>query len=284
MLRFILDVLLLRRLIESRSVRRFVLFVFALLFAAIGVAVHTLARSLLPPPERLSEHHEVAGFLMGVVGVLYSVVLGFLVGAVWTNFAAAQQTSDLEAGYVSDAFNFAAQLPPSQARPLQRVIAQYAIAVRSEDWLSKPSSESNVATSRLLAQAVHLTDTVPPSSRSSNAAQVLERAAIRDSLLNSLRSIGDSRRLRVVQSGSRLPAGMLEALILGAALVVTFTFFFGVRSYLKQMVMTALLTGSIGLFFGLILELSTPYSGGIPVSRDAWSVVIASNHMADYAR
>jgi hypothetical protein len=77
---------------------------------------------------------------------------------------------------------------------------------------------------------------------------------------------------------------MLEALVLGAVFVITFTFFFGVRSYAKQMSMTALLAGSIGLFFGLIIELSQPYSGGITVSRGEWDVVIAGNHLADYAR
>ena len=256
---------------------------FAVTFAAVGVLTHTLVRRFLPPPEKLSEHHEVAGFLVGVVGVLYSVVLGFLVGAVWTNFSTAQQTADLEAGYVADAFNYAAELPPSQGRPVQRLIAQYALAVKGEDW-SHPSIEDAVATGELLARAVRIVVTTPPSANSSSPAQVLENAAVRDSLLGSLRSIGDSRRLRIVQSSSHLPAGMLEALVLGAIFVLTFTFFFGVRSYLKQMSMTALLAGSIGLFFGLIIEFSQPYSGGITVSREAWSIVIAGNHMADYAR
>jgi hypothetical protein len=256
---------------------------FAVIFAAVAVLSHTLIRRFLPPPEKLSEHHEVAGFLVGVVGVLYSVVLGFLVGAVWTNFSAAQQTADLEAGYVADAFNYAAELPPSQRRAVQQLVAQYAIAVKREDW-SDPSIESNDATGELLARAVRIVTTTPPSTKNSSSAQVLESAAVRDSLLASLRSIGDSRRLRIVQSSSHLPAGMLEALVLGAVFVVTFTFFFGVRSYVKQMSMTALLAGSIGLFFGLIIELSQPYSGGITVSRDAWSVVIAGNHLADYAR
>jgi hypothetical protein len=255
---------------------------FAVTFAAVGVLTHTLVRRFLPPPEKLSEHHEVAGFLVGVVGVLYSVVLGFLVGAVWTNFSTAQQTADLEAGYVADAFNYAAELPLSQRRPVQRLIAQYAIAVKREDW-SHPSTEGYDATGELLTRAVRIVTAPPPSTKNSSPAQVLESAAVRNSLLGSLRSIGDSRRLRIVQSSSHLPAGMLEALVLGAVFVVAFTFFFGVRSYLKQMSMTALLAGSIGLFFGLIIELSQPYSGGITVSRAAWSLVIAANHLADYA-
>jgi Protein of unknown function (DUF4239) len=243
---------------------------FAAAFAAVAILAHSLARRILPPPERLSEHHEVAGFLMGVVGVLYSVVLGFLVGTVWTAFASAQQTTDLEAGYVADAFNFAGQLPMPGRGSLQRLIARYAIVVRNADW-SSPHQRGADRSGELLGSAVRITASLPANT-------------IRDSLLESIRSIGDTRRLRLVQAASRLPAGLLEALLLGAVFVVTFTFFFGVRSYIKQMTMTALLAGSIGLFFGLIVELSTPYSGAIQVSRAAWALVIANNHLEDFSR
>jgi hypothetical protein len=255
---------------------------FATVFAAVAIFAHSLFRRFVATPERLSEHHEVAGFLMGVVGVLYSVVLGFLVGAVWTGFSAAQQTADLEAGYVSDAFNFAGQLRSPQARGVQRLLARYAIVVRSADWSAPPSPNGDL-TSRLLGQAVRLAvASYPP--RYASSAEVLEQNTIRSALIDSLRSIGDTRRLRLVQSRSRLPAGMLEALILGAAAVIVFTFFFGVRSYAKQMIMTALVAGTIGLFFGLVIELSTPYSGSIQVSRSAWTVVIQSNRLTQFAK
>ncbi|MBV9719332.1 MAG: DUF4239 domain-containing protein [Candidatus Eremiobacteraeota bacterium] len=255
---------------------------FASIFAAIAVAAHTALRRVLPSPERLSEHHEVPGFLMGVVGVLYSVVLGFLVGTVWTAFASAQQTADLEAGYVADAFNFAAQLSPPQSTRLQRLLARYALAVRDEDWSVAPAGKD--ASGAVLYEAVRVAVAVPPARQNASSAAILESNTIRTALIDSLRQIGDTRRLRFVQSQSRLPEGMLEALILGAAAVVAFTFLFGVRSYAKQMIMTALLAGSIGLFFGLVVELSTPYSGAIHVSRDALELVIANNHMAAFAK
>jgi hypothetical protein len=256
---------------------------FAAVFAAAAVLAHSILRPLLPPPERLSQHHEVAGFLMGVVGVLYSVVLGFLVGTVWTAFAAAQQTADLEAGYVADAFNFAGQLPPPQRIQLQRVLAGYAIEVRKANWSAARGQAVDPA-AVFLNSAVRITVTVPPPPRNANAAQIRESSAIRDSLLDSLRSIADTRRLRLIQAASHMPAGMLEALVLGAMIVIAFTFFFGVRSYAKQMAMTALLAGSIGLFFGLIVELSTPYSGSIQVSRHAWDVIIDTNRMQELSR
>lgn len=255
---------------------------FAAVFAAVAVVAHSLLRRRGPDQERLAEHHEVPGFLMGVVGVLYSVVLGFLVGTVWTSFAAAQQTTDLEAGYVADAFNFAGQMPAPQRGSLQRIIARYALAVRDQKWSQAPPSR-NDPTASLLYEAVRVTVEVP-AEHNVTSAQILERNTIRGALLDTLRQLGDARRLRYVQSQTWLPPGLIEALLLGAAFVITFTFLFGVRSYAKQMTMTALLAGSIGLFFGLVIELSTPYSGSIHVSRDSLNFVIDSNHMADFAK
>jgi hypothetical protein len=258
-----------------------VLPLFSLAFAAVAVGIHSLLRPFLSA-ERLSEHHEVAGFLMGVVGVLYSVVLGFLVGTVWTSFSTAQQTSDLEAGYVGDAFNYAGQLrdPTARAR-VEQLVARYAVEIR-DDWFAGRRS-ANDPGGAILRRAVQATLTIPAAAKSVSAADMLEGSAIRTALLDTLRSVGDARRLRLVQSTSRLPAGMLEALLLGAAMVIAFTFFFGVRRYGKQMMMTGLLAGSIGLFVGLVVVLSTPYSGPLQVSRDAWTFVIESNHLADYA-
>jgi len=256
---------------------------FAGIFAALAVATHTLLRPILPPAERLSEHHEVPGFLMGVVGVLYSVVLGFLVGTVWNSFAAAQQTTDLEAGYVADAFNFAGQLQPPQREELQRIIARYALAVRDQNWSATPRDRHD-PTAALLYDAVRVTVQLPTQAKNSGSAQILESNSIRSALIDSLRQLGDARRLRFVQSQAWLPPGLIEALLLGAAFVIAFTFLFGVRSYAKQMVMTGLLAGSIGLFFGLVIELSTPYSGSIHVSRDSLTFVIENNHLANFAK
>jgi uncharacterized protein YacL len=254
---------------------------FAIVFAAVAVAAHSIVR-LFFSPERLSKQHEVAGFLMGVVGVLYSVVLGFLVGTVWTGFASAQQTTDLEAGYVADAFNFASHVQGPQRRELQRLIARYALYVRNA-WPAA-SREGRNRSGAILLDTVNVTLALPASPKSASPGRVLEANSIRDELLQSLRNVGDNRRLRLVQSQSRLPPGMLEALILGAAMVIAFTFFFGVDSYFKQIAMTALLAGSIGLFFGLIIELSTPYTGSIQVSRDALTFVIDNNRLTEFAR
>ena len=250
---------------------------FILLFAGAGVAAHAIFRRFVSQ-KSLIEGHEVAGFIVAVVGVLYSVVIGFLVGAVWTDFSSAQETSNAEAGYVSDAYNLAGLLVQPQHKGVQRLIARYAIQVRDVE-LSQAPKTGVEDSAHLLLHAVGLTATMPPPPESAGFGRILENNTIRTEVLENLRHIGDSRRQRLVQSQDRLPPGMLEAMTLGAVMVIAFAFLFGVEGFFKQMVMTALLAGSIGLFFGLVIELSLPYSGAVEISRDAWNDVIAANHL-----
>ncbi len=255
---------------------------FALVSAGLAILAHVIFRKFVPP-ERLLEQYDVAGYLVAVVGVLYSVVLGFLVGTVWTAFATAQQTTDLEAGYVSDAFGFATQLAQPERHEIERTLARYALQVRDSELRAGIAGGTERRSLVLLDRAITLTVQMPPPAHAGNGV-LLENNTLRSALIGDLRNVGDTRRLRYVQSQSRLPAGMLEALVLGALMVIAFAFFFGVRGLFKQMAMTGLIAGSIGLFFGLILELSTPYTGAIQVSRDAWTLVITTNDFVKLAR
>ena len=255
---------------------------YAAVFALIALGAHLVFRRFVPP-EKLMEQHDVAGYLVAVVGVLYSVVLGFLVGTVWTAFAAAQETTNMEAGYVADAFGFAARWEQPKRAELLREIARYAVVVDDVELPPSGGERSDPRAPRLLSHAIDIA-LFAPAPKSPNPSVMLQNSAIRTELVQNLRNIGDSRRLRIVQSRDRLPTGLLEALVLGAIMAMGFVFLFGMKNAVQQMAMTVLMAGSIGLFFGLVLELSTPYSGSIHVSDDAWTYVIDNNHLIELAK
>ncbi|HVN70344.1 MAG TPA: hypothetical protein VMU38_11935 [Candidatus Binatia bacterium] len=256
---------------------------YVFIFAAVAVTIHSIFRKFVPA-DLLIEQHEVAGFLVSVVGVLYSVVLGFLVAAVWGGFTAAQQTTDLEAGYLSDAFNFAGQVREPSRERIQRLLARYAIDVRDSDPAYAEHGAQDPRGLALLTQAVHATLAMPPAPPNATLGEALDSNTIRTALIGSLRNVGDMRRIRLVQTQSHLPRVMYVSLLVGAAMVLAFALFFGVRSYFKQMAMTALVAGAIGLFLGLVVELSTPYAGTFTVSRDAWTFVIENNQLEKFAK
>ena len=254
---------------------------FGLAFGALAVLAHWLFR-LFVPSERLSGHNDVAAALVSVVGVLYSVVLGFLVGTVWTSFDTAQQTADQEARYVENAFSFASELPEPVGTRVQSRIAQYAIEVRNVEWTDLSHGQSDPRARALLNDAIQkaLAISAPANAQ---PGEVLKVESVVDATVENLRSVANNRAMRLAQARDRLPFAVFEALVLGALAVITFVFLFGVKPIVLQMTMTAIVAGCIGLFFGLIVDLNAPYAGPIRVSPDAWTSMIQSSHFDSFA-
>ena len=255
---------------------------FAATAAIIAVLAHRCFRAFVPT-ERLSAHHDVTGALASVVGVLYSVVLGFLVGTVWTSFDAAQQTADEEAWHVANAFGFASELPEPARSRVQNLIARYAVEVRDVEWHNLSQGQSDPQARSLLNDAIRNTLAVSPPGNVPPG-QVLKAESVVDATTNSLRNVSNYRAARIAQARDRLPQVVFEALILGALMVMAFAFLFGVRPVVLQMTLTALLAGCIGLFFGLIVDLNSPYSGPIRVSTEAWNSIIQSDRLESIAK
>src|SRR3954454_14841380 len=52
----------------------------------------------------LEEHHEVAGFILAVVGVVYAVLLAFVAVSTWEQFESARSATDREAALVEGVY------------------------------------------------------------------------------------------------------------------------------------------------------------------------------------
>jgi hypothetical protein len=256
------------------------LILFVVVPAALTVVVHVLVRRVIPP-EKLSPHHEVAGFLVAVIGVMYAVVLGFVVVTVWTAFDTAQQTADLEAGYVADAFNLARALPEPERTRVKRDLAAYAVQVRDVEFQTMGDGVQDPQAFGRLADAVRTMLAMPPAQ--GTLGQVLRGQSRYEAVVSAIRQVADTRRLRFIEARSKLPRAMYLALILGGLMVLVFVFLFGVESGAIQLTMTATVAGCIGLLIGLVVEFNAPYSGAIRVTPEAWTLVIDGNHFADVA-
>lgn len=255
---------------------------FVAVSAGAAIGAHALFRRIVPH-ERLIAHHDVAGFLVAVVGVLYAVVLGFVVVTSWSAFDSAQQNADLEAGAVGDAFGFAQMLPEPRRSDMRKMLAAYAIEVRDHEWDAMLRGRQDPNARALLvraAEALGETGAKP----SATFDEALNRETTRQAVAASLRDITDNRRLRLIQA-DRLPAPTLWlALLLGGLIVIAFVFLFGVEDIVLQLVMTGLVAGCIGLLLGVVVEFGAPYSGLLRVSPDAWTYVIENNHFASIAK
>jgi hypothetical protein len=258
------------------------LLAFVFVPAAALVLLHVGVRRVVPSSV-LKPHHEVAGFLVAVIGVLYAVVLGFLVVTVWTAYDSAQQNADVEAGLVSDAYGYAFGLPQPERARVQGLLAQYAVEVRDVEWPMLRNEQEDPKARQLLISVVRALIASPIDSKASTAV-ALRNENRYQAVVSCVRQIVDARRLRMIQAESRLPRALYLGLLLGGSMVLVFVFLFGVESGPVQLIMTATVAGCIGLLLGLIVELNRPYSGAIRVSPEAWSFVIENNHLEELAK
>ncbi|MBV8372422.1 MAG: DUF4239 domain-containing protein, partial [Candidatus Eremiobacteraeota bacterium] len=250
--------------------------------AVAAALVHAAFRRIVPH-ERLIAHHDVAGFLVAIVGVLYAVVLGFVVVTSWSAFDSAQQNADQEAGDVADAFGFARMLPEPRRGDLQKSLAGYAIEVRDREWDAMRKGQQDPRARAFLLRAAEALGE-PGAKPSANFDEALNRETARQAVAASLRDIADNRRLRLIESSKTFTPVLGLALIIGAAIVIAFVFLFGMEDTTLQLTMTALVAGCIGLLLGVVFEFSAPYAGALRVSADAWSYIIDNNHFRQIVR
>ncbi len=252
------------------------LLLFVVIPGAAAAGAHAIFRRIVPH-ERLIAHHDVAGFLVAIVGVLYAVVLGFVVVTSWSAFDSAQQTADVEAGSVADTFGFAQMLPEPRRSDMRKALAGYAVEVRDREWEAMHEGKQDPRARALFLQAVQALGE-PTAKSSASLDEALNRETTRQEVATSLRDVADNRRLRLIQSDKGLAPTLTVALIVGAMIVIAFVFLFGVDDLALQLTMTALVAGCIGLLFGVVVEFSAPYAGSLRVSSGAWTYIIDNNH------
>jgi hypothetical protein len=253
-----------------------VLVTFMAVPAFVAVALHAIVRRLVPP-QKLAPSREVAGFLVAIVGVLYAVVLGFMVVTVWSGFDQAQRNADAETASISDILYVSQALPPEVQKRVRELLGEYAHEVRDTEWEMLANDEEDLRARSLLTSAVH--EVAGARFPLTDVKEAMRLETVRAAALQGFLELGGHRRQRIIDSGSRVQPMMYFAIAVGGLILLAFVFLFGVDSWPIQLEMTALIAAMIGLQIGIIFEMDRPFWGNVHVSSEAWSLLIRDNRL-----
>ncbi|WP_216320609.1 DUF4239 domain-containing protein [Deinococcus aestuarii] len=239
------------------------LFVLAAVLVSLGGMVGVRRSVQL---STLEAHKEVAGFVYAVVGVLYAVLLAFVVIVAWEAQGEARTRVDREANALADLYRGARAFPAETRATLRGDLRGYAEAVVTREWPALGRGQASPETQRAYDRLWEAYLGLQPRTGYENVwyTQALER----------LNDLGDERRLRLLSGRSHLPGLMWGVLWVGAVVTVAFSYFFGVRSVWSQGLMVLALSGTIALILFLVLALDRPFSGVIQVGPEAFEQVI----------
>ena len=242
----------------------------AILFVAVCTGVCLLALTLVRRSvtiQHLETHHEVAGFLIGIVGVVYAVLLAFVVIVVWERYNDAARNVAQEANQVGDLWQMAGGFRTELRAEARGSLVAYTRAVIDTEFASMRQQQ---ASREAEAAFVKLWNVY----RSAEAGSETEKALYGESLAT-MNVLSDARQTRLHEARDQTPGVVWAALFGGAAITIGFTFLFQLKSYSLQLVMTASVVVLIALVLFLIIALNRPFGGVLPLDADPFTDQVA---------
>ena len=263
--------------------------------AALGVAIHLLFRRLSifrPLHSHLDDRGELVGYAFGAAGVIYAVVLAFVVVSGWEQSDHTAETSLMERSYLSDIFEAVDGYPVQMttiANKIKRQARLYADAMTGEwtemganqqlvqrtalkigsDQNCERSTYTNSAAASLAARCLrYFVTQVSPTN--------LKEQTIYAETLRLLADFQENRQHRRYRFSQHLHPIMWLSLAIGGVIMVVFIAMLSVKDSFAELVITAGLCAMIGMMLALTMVFDHPFNEMANGERAQWAALSRS--------
>jgi hypothetical protein len=240
-----------------------------LIVAIVSAAISLIGLKLVRrkfSPDLLKENHEVAGYIFNAFGLLYAVLIAFVVYATWTGYDNSKNNAEMEANKLSEIFMDAKGLPDSNRIIIQNLLLNYAVTLKDDEWVKMVQGERSNAARELMDNI--FTEYLKMD------VKTIPNPYIYQESLKRLNEILEYRRLRLFSNSNSIPDVIWIVVIIGAVISVGYTYLFGVKSQIAQYIMTSTLAITNSLVLFLIYILNHPFTGTNAISSMPLGVTI----------
>lgn len=243
--------------------------VFVLLLTLLATIVSLIFGKLAIrkfPFAELVESGEGIGSYCNIIGVLYAVVLGYVLVNVYESYSTADAKVEDEASIVIDLLRDAEGLPPIDSLLFRKATLEYVDSVIDVEWPYMISKKKfHAETFDKFANLFHIARSV----KCESDEQRLFLAAI----IDKLNDLSSTRRERVAVSASRLP-DMLWAMIIGVGLVsYSICFIFPIENNRIRLTLICSTAATMTFTTLLMYILDRPYNGTMGIQPDSLKLV-----------
>ena len=236
----------------------------------IAVVAGTVLASLLVmaglnrvwPREKRWDYNDLIGWQLSILGTTYAVILGFMLYAVWSSFGEAAINVNLEANAAMGVYRLAEGLSEPQRTQLQRMTRDYVDSVIAREWPQMRRGEVPEQSTAIDQEMWRMVMSIKGASPTEVNAQ--------QQTLAELRSLGQRRLIRILQSRSSLPSVLWCVLLVGGGLTIISSCTFGSKSVSLQSVEVLCFSLLVSLSLVAIADIHRPFRGPIHVTDYAF--------------
>jgi len=228
----------------------------SILFAVAGV---TIGRRL--NHARVAEgHNDVLVPLFLTAGVIYAVLLAFIVIAMWESYDNASANTAEEASLLVPLYRDSLSMAPEKGTEMRALLREYAEGVIG-GWEHFRETAQGAPAARLTVDKMLLFyGTLTPATR--------VREIIAEQYLGTLSQMLLDRNKRLLQAAEGLSWIMWAAAIGGGIVTVGMSFFLYMDRPLLQFVMTSVLSALIGMLLYIMVVLEHPFQGPLGIEPE----------------
>lgn len=233
----------------------------------ILIVRHFVHHSVLKPS------NDIAGFIFATVGVIYGVMLAFVVIDVWEGYNSAYETSETESAAVILLYRNLNLYPnPVEIEKIIPMLKEYSISVVEKEypninamkWDSKTQASFEAH-----ANYVRFRESlkfVNPHS--------LHEQAIFNRILQNMDQLTQARISKTLKAKEEIPGVIWFVVIFGACVVMGFVSLFGYEKRNIQIVLSLPLALIIGGIIEVIVAFSYPFVGQVSIHPDGYEYLI----------
>jgi hypothetical protein len=229
---------------------------------AVSILLYLFEKFFSKLKEPLSD--EVVGIYFNFIGVLFTLILAFVVVAAWEDYDNAMHSAENEAHKLLYTYEDASELSPENRKQVQEKILVYLHSVINEEWEHMEEKHIVKVTENKFHDLVVLKKTLVPH----NDDDVLKN------IDDSLDELKELRHARESYTDSHVPNLLWAVLLGGFSMCILLSFFINFKSILWKMLMTSFVTFAMSVVMYLTYCLSNPYKGDMKITSEAYVKVL----------
>lgn len=211
-------------------------------------------------------HHDVAGFTFGTIGVMYAVLLSYIVVDVHDRYNQIHHNIDIEANLVAELYRDSDIFPEAMKNNIKNLLRQYVSTTLVDNMEFTQSGKEDPTIHGIVSKLWQNYYSFQPETKREEIWYAVS--------INKLNEFNRTRLTRLFNNRESIGTMMWAMLIVGACITVSFMYFFTVDNFLMQAIMTAMLAAFIALMLFLISSLDTAFIGNIHVSPNHFAEVL----------
>lgn len=221
--------------------------------------------------EQLSEIHQLSSYIFNAYGLLYAVIIAFVIYINWSEYNEAQKQVYVETNQLSNIFHNAQGFDDTLKLAIMNSVMQYTESIMTDDFAAMKSLKRSPKTRSAYDK---LWDTVIGANTKN-----LKNSFAYDVTINELNTLSEARRLRYLYMENTIPAVIWVIIVIGCFITLAFSYSFGIKRRYPYILFVISFTYVNVLMLYLILVLDYPFSGYNAITGEPYAIVL--NHFKE---